>query len=69
MRLSTLKVNALVCDELYNSRGTVLTNIFNAALLEAFRFHGIAKDTFDNRNPNQGFLTQIVYKSAGRFGC
>jgi hypothetical protein len=40
--LSTLKLKALVL-ELYNSRGRVLTNIFNAALLQAFRFHSIAK--------------------------
>jgi len=60
---------ALVLDELYNSRGIILTNIFNAALQQAFRFHSIAKNTFDKRNLNQGFLMQIVYESAGRIGC
>jgi hypothetical protein len=67
--LTTLKLNAFVLDELYNSRGTVLTNIFYAALLQAFRFHSIVKNTFDKKNLNQGFLAQMVYESAGRIGC
>jgi hypothetical protein len=44
------------------------SNIFHAALQLAFRFCSIAKGTFGNRNLNQGFLTQMVYKSAGRIG-
>jgi hypothetical protein len=66
--LSTLKLNALTLDEFYNSREIVLTNIFHAALLQAFRFHSIVKNTFDRKNLNQEFLAQIVYESAGRIG-
>jgi hypothetical protein len=64
--LSALKLNALVLDELYNCRGTILTNIIHAALQWAFSFCHIAKGTFDNRKLNQGFLLQIV---TGRIGC
>jgi hypothetical protein len=67
--LSTLKLNPLTLDESYNSREIVLTNIFHAALLQAFRFHSIIKNCFDRKNLNQGFLAQIVYVSAGRIGC
>jgi hypothetical protein len=66
--LSPLKLNVLILDELYNSREIVLSNIFHAALLQAFRFHSIVKNTFDRKNLNQRFLTQIVYKSAGKIG-
>jgi hypothetical protein len=67
--LSTLKLNALTLDELYNSREIIITNIFHAALLQAFRFHSIVKNCFDRNNQNQGFLAQIVYTSAGKIGC
>jgi hypothetical protein len=66
--ISSLKLNVLVLDELYNSREVVLTNIFLAALLLAFRFHGIVKKTFDKKNLNQKFLTQLVYETVGRTG-
>lgn len=66
--LSSLKLNVLTLDELYNSREIVLSNIFHAALLQAFRFHSIVKNTFDRKNLNQRFLTQIVYESAGKIG-
>jgi hypothetical protein len=66
--LSSLKLNVLTLDELYNSREIVLTNIFHAALLQAFRFHSIVKNIFDRKNLNQRFLTQIVYESAGKIG-
>lgn len=66
--LTSLKLNELTLDELYNSREIVLSNIFHAALLQAFRFHSIVKNTFDRKNLNQRFLTQIVYESAGRIG-
>ncbi|PNF38523.1 hypothetical protein B7P43_G04003 [Cryptotermes secundus] len=69
MRLvSSLKLNALTLDELYNSREIVLSNIFHAALLQAFRFHSIVKNTFNRKNLNQRFLIQIVYESAGKIG-
>ena len=65
---SSLKLNVLVLDELYNSKELVLTNIFLAALLLAFRFHSIVKYTFDKKNLNQKFLTQIVYETVSRTG-
>jgi len=65
---SSLKLNVLVLDELYNSKEVVLTNIFFAALLLAFRFHSIVKYTFDKKNLNQKFLTQIVYETVSRIG-
>jgi hypothetical protein len=64
----SLKLDALVLDELYNSKEIVLTSIFLAALLLAFRFHSIVKYTFDKKNLNQKFLTQIVYETVGRTG-
>jgi hypothetical protein len=67
---ASLKLNVLVLDELYNSKEMVLTNIFLAALLLAFRFHSIVKFTFDKKNLNQKFLTQIVYDTVSRTaGC
>nr|QTW21094.1 telomerase reverse transcriptase isoform 1 [Prorhinotermes simplex] len=65
---SSLKLNVLVLDELYNSKDVVLTNVFYAGLLQAFRFHSLVKCTFDKKNLNQQFLTQIVYETVGRTG-
>ncbi|XP_069689925.1 telomerase reverse transcriptase-like [Periplaneta americana] len=62
--LSSLKLHAFYLDELYNSRRTVLTNVFHAALLQAYRFHSIIKNVFDQRNLNQKFLAGEVSFSA-----
>jgi hypothetical protein len=48
----------LPVDELYNSRGTVLTNIFHAALLHTFSFHSIVKNTLIKEIQTKDFKPQ-----------